>query len=217
MAIGCISLPVVVIGPADLATTAIVTALRSYGIDVERSVEPANFDTAENPGVAVIDAAAPEDAVRRVADVLGAGWTLLVLGDDGRSPRVAAAVAAGAAGWLSTQVPIKKLACVVRDLQVGRPIISDDERICWVALHTQYEAEAERRKFLLDRLTDREFAVLRALERGQKAAEIATANVVALTTVRTQIRSILQKLEVSSQGAAKALYQDALRAKNDRW
>jgi two-component system, NarL family, nitrate/nitrite response regulator NarL len=59
------------------------------------------------------------------------------------------------------------------------------------------------------RLTPREQIVLTALMRGQSADEIAAAETVGLATVRTQIRSILQKLNVRSQLAAVAVARRA--------
>ncbi|WP_434442732.1 helix-turn-helix transcriptional regulator [Lentzea sp. E54] len=57
----------------------------------------------------------------------------------------------------------------------------------------------------LDRLTPRECAVLTELARGMVAADIACRQHVSISTVRAHIRSILLKLEVSSQLAAVAL------------
>ena len=54
------------------------------------------------------------------------------------------------------------------------------------------------------RLTPREADVLRLMIQGRSAAEMARAFVVAEATVRTQIRAVLRKLEVSSQLAAVA-------------
>ena len=55
-----------------------------------------------------------------------------------------------------------------------------------------------------ERLTTRESPVLSALIDGLSGEEIAEAHFVALTTVRSQIRSLLQKLGVRSQLAAVA-------------
>ncbi len=54
-------------------------------------------------------------------------------------------------------------------------------------------------------LTPREQQVLLALMRGTSALEISKESYVSLPTVRSQIRSILLKLHVSSQLAAVAL------------
>jgi DNA-binding NarL/FixJ family response regulator len=54
-------------------------------------------------------------------------------------------------------------------------------------------------------LTSREQRVLAGLVDGLSAEQIAEEHFVALTTVRSQIRSILQKLGVRSQLAAVAM------------
>jgi len=56
-----------------------------------------------------------------------------------------------------------------------------------------------------DRLTPREQQVLSALMRGVKAQDICKQFYVSMPTVRSQIRSILTKLGVSSQLAAVVL------------
>jgi len=55
------------------------------------------------------------------------------------------------------------------------------------------------------RLTPRERAVLGALMDGASPQAIASSSVVSIATVRSQIRSILEKLGVHSQGAAVAM------------
>lgn len=57
----------------------------------------------------------------------------------------------------------------------------------------------------LDELSAREETVLRHLQEGRTAAEIATVEYVGLATVRSQIRSILMKLGVTNQLAAVAM------------
>jgi DNA-binding NarL/FixJ family response regulator len=54
-------------------------------------------------------------------------------------------------------------------------------------------------------LTPRERQVLGRLIEGNSVRDIARANVVSEATVRTQVKSILGKLEVSSQLAAVGL------------
>lgn len=63
-------------------------------------------------------------------------------------------------------------------------------------------------------LTRRETEILDSLMAGASANEVADALVVSLSTVRTHIRSILTKLDVSSQIAAVAL---ACRARCQPW
>ena len=54
-------------------------------------------------------------------------------------------------------------------------------------------------------LTRREAAVLTAMIDGQQAAQIAEESFVSLSTIRSQIRSILSKTGVSSQLAVVAM------------
>jgi two-component system nitrate/nitrite response regulator NarL len=68
-----------------------------------------------------------------------------------------------------------------------------------------------------DRLTRREQEVLSALMRGAKARDICVQSYVSMPTVRSQIRSILMKLGVTSQLAAVALaYQSGWSGRKGR-
>jgi DNA-binding NarL/FixJ family response regulator len=75
----------------------------------------------------------------------------------------------------------------------------------WVDRHRRYLARERELSRRLARLSRREREVLELLAEGQRAAAIAARLVVSMPTVRTQIRSILTKLEVSSQLEAVAL------------
>jgi two-component system nitrate/nitrite response regulator NarL len=213
---GSSGVPVVVVGPPDLITTSVVTALRARGLDAGRgpvlSRSPARVDLAGlRPGVLVIDLDPFDGVVAVVADAQVAGWTVLVVGGDGDPARVAAAVAVGAAGHVPKSAPLDVLVGTVVDVIAGRPAMTAEERDAWLELDRSARAYAESRAALLGTLTNRELAVLDQLERGRKAAEIAAGAVVAISTVRTQIRSILLKLEVNSQERAVALYREVLR------
>ena len=63
----------------------------------------------------------------------------------------------------------------------------------------------------LEKLSDRERAVLDRLARGRRAQSIAEEFVVSVSTVRTQIRAILSKLEVGSQLEAVSLLNEYRR------
>jgi two-component system nitrate/nitrite response regulator NarL len=68
-----------------------------------------------------------------------------------------------------------------------------------------------------ERLTRREEEVLSALMRGAKARDICVQSFVSMPTVRSQIRSILTKLGVTSQLAAVALaYQNGWSSTRDQ-
>ncbi len=65
------------------------------------------------------------------------------------------------------------------------------------------------RRAPFDALTPRESDVLRGLIAGESAEEIARSQYVALSTVRSHVKSLLRKLGVNSQLAAVALARDA--------
>jgi DNA-binding NarL/FixJ family response regulator len=68
-----------------------------------------------------------------------------------------------------------------------------------------HRASLERNLSPFERLTPKEARILGALVDDMSAEEIAADHFVALTTVRSQIQAILQKLGVRSQLAAVAV------------
>jgi DNA-binding NarL/FixJ family response regulator len=82
------------------------------------------------------------------------------------------------------------------------PITERTQLLTDLAIHRRAE---NKRKAPFEALSARERDVLRQIVEGQQAAAIAQACYVSLATVRTQIRSILLKLDVTSQVAAVAL------------
>ena len=71
------------------------------------------------------------------------------------------------------------------------------------------QRRADRRRLApFESLTPRERDVLALIVDGRPAAEIARRSYVSLPTIRTQIRSILQKLEVNSQKEAAAMARE---------
>jgi DNA-binding NarL/FixJ family response regulator len=82
------------------------------------------------------------------------------------------------------------------------PVTERAQLLADLAAHRRAE---DKRKAPFEALSARERDVLRMIVEGRQAAAIAQASYVSLATVRTQIRSILLKLDVTSQVAAVAL------------
>ena len=148
-------------------------------------------------------------ALVRPMVALGAA-VLVVTGVTDRA-RVAAAVAAGAVGYVAKTVPFDRLLAVVRDALAGRPVLAEAERFELLALLRCRRAQEEQQRAPFNRLTPREKQVLRALAEGHSVETIAERWVVSTATVRTQVRGILTKLDVGTQLAAVA------RARRDGW
>jgi two-component system nitrate/nitrite response regulator NarL len=152
-----------------------------------------------------LDLGALSDGVALVRPLTELGARVLVVSGTTDLLRLAETVELGAVGFLSKQAPFEQLLLTVLDVVAQRPVLSTARR---------YELMAELRSSRADRsknlapfktLTPRERAVLAALARGKRAESIAAALVVSEATVRSQIRSVLVKLDVNSQLEAVAM------------
>ncbi len=123
--------------------------------------------------------------------------------------RLAECIEAGALGIVRKTASLHQLLGAVRDATTLATLLSPGQRDELLAeLRRQRQARAERMR-AFDQLTRREQDVLAALMDGDAPAEIAKAQHVSLTTVRSHIRSLLFKLDVHSQVAAIGLARRA--------
>lgn len=91
----------------------------------------------------------------------------------------------------------------------GAPTMANDDRERLIAQWHEWCAQHDEGVARLGRLSPREQQVLEQLVRGLRVRQIAERSVVSEATVRTQVKSILAKLNVSSQIAAVALAREA--------
>ncbi|MDT7588926.1 MAG: two-component system, NarL family, nitrate/nitrite response regulator NarL, partial [Pseudonocardiales bacterium] len=148
------------------------------------------------------------DGVHLVRALRARRWTVLVVSDHGDEDRVAAAIAAGAAGVVAKSTSLRNLLLMVLAASAGQPVMTESERHAWLTRDRGYRARQHERARRFERLSTREREVLALMAQGRRATAIAEHFVVSLTTVRTQIRAILVKLEVNSQLEAVALAAD---------
>lgn len=145
-------------------------------------------------------------AVELISALTRQGNRVLVLSEHVDNP--GAAIAAGAIGAVAKSVPFESLLHTLDAAAAGLPVMTGAERTHWLARHHHYQQRAQERARRLGLLTPREREVLALMATGHRAVAIAEHFVVALATVRTQIRSVLLKLEVGSQLEAVALLTD---------
>jgi len=209
--------PVVVIDDHPLVSTALVVALRAERIDAARIpvTDRAGILAAvaqHAPGLALLDLDLGETAGLDLIDPLrGGGWAVLVVTASQDRRPIAAAVSRGALGWVGKREPFERLVAVVADAAAGREVLAPAIRDELVRLHQSAHLRQEQLRQGLARLSARERLVLSHLAAGQAAADVAAECAVSLTTVRTQIRSILAKLDVRSQLGAVAVLNEAER------
>jgi DNA-binding NarL/FixJ family response regulator len=210
---------VLVVDDHELVGTSLVLGLRSEGLAAQRChlvSGPAVLAAAtELPaGLVLLDldlrrdpAGRRVDGLELVEPLVEAGWRVLILSGTSDHSRVGAALAAGAAGWVSKSAPFPRLLRAARELLAGREIMPAARRRQLVELYRARSADRLALQGKLDRLTQREREVLAQLAAGHRAQAVADHFVVSLATVRTQIRAVLTKLEVGSQLEAVALYR----------
>ena len=112
---------------------------------------------------------------------------------------------AGALGVASKANGFANVLDQVRRAAVGEMVTPITERTQLLSDLLAHRRATEKRLAPFEALSARERDVLRMIADGLQAAAIASASFVSLATVRTQIRSILLKLDVTSQVAAVAL------------
>jgi DNA-binding NarL/FixJ family response regulator len=118
---------------------------------------------------------------------------------------LARGVEAGATGWVSKDCRLDDLIDSVEDVLMGRSLLGSSSRQAMLEELRLHRSATERIVSPLAQLSPREQNVLGALVDGLSCEEIATSQFVSVATVRSQIRSILQKLGVRSQLAAVAM------------
>ncbi len=108
----------------------------------------------------------------------------------------------GARAVLEKTASLNTILATIRLIGDGRPVMSREERERLMLVYHQEKQELQDVRARLARLTPREREVLHCLMEGTTVREIARASFVSEATVRTQVKSILAKLEVCSQLAA---------------
>jgi DNA-binding NarL/FixJ family response regulator len=150
-----------------------------------------------------------QSSVALIPAMVATGTEVVVLTGVRNEVLLAECIEAGAVGVISKAAPLEQVVAMVQRAvchQLVQPV-GDREQL--LARLRRARATERLRLAPFEQLTRREQDVLRALMDGRSAAEIAEDFVVSLTTVRSQIRSILQKLNVRSQLGAVALAHGA--------
>jgi DNA-binding NarL/FixJ family response regulator len=209
--------PVLLLDGQEMFSTVLMMALRVSGVDALRGdlvdIDAVLQQVGRLPvGLVLLDLSLGRNGHRQQvnpADLVSAlrarRWLVLVVSDRGGEERIAAAIVAGAAGVCAKSSSLEHLLAVMLAASAGRPVMTEAQRQGWVARERGYRASQRDQTRRFDRLSAQEREVLALLIAGQRATAIAEHFVVSMATVRTQIRAILVKLEVSSQLEAVAL------------
>lgn len=145
------------------------------------------------------------NGIRLIAPLARSGVHVVVVTASDDRARWGEALRYGARRVSSKSRPLNEILATVRRINHGLPVMDREEREMLLALWHEQRSERQDVNTRLERLTARERQVLRHLMRGRTVHDIATLGVVSEATVRTQVKSILAKMEVSSQLAAVGL------------
>jgi len=127
---------------------------------------------------------------------------ILVLTSFGDDAQITAAIKAGALGYLLKDSSPDELIHTIRSVHMGTFSVPAEMLQALISSEPQVES---KRILTKHNLTDRELDVLRELARGSSNQTIADTLFVRTTTVRSHVRSIFQKLDLSNRTQA-ALY-----------
>lgn len=206
-------LRIVIVEDHTLFAESLELALFVEGYDVRRVPVPEGGATPNamlsaivraRPWVVLLDLDLGDfgDGVRLIPPMARAGVHVVVVTGSTDRARWGEALRYGARKVSSKSRPLNEMLATVRRINHGLPVMDREEREELLALWHDQRAEREDVNARLERLTPRERQVLGHLMRGRTVHDIATLGVVSEATVRTQVKSILAKLEVSSQLAA---------------
>lgn len=105
----------------------------------------------------------------------------------------------GARTVLPKSTPLNSILASIRMVREGHSVLPLEEREALLACFQQRRAQEQDSRARLASLTTREREILVEMMNGHQVREIAQESVVSEATVRTQVKSILAKLGVSSQ------------------
>ncbi len=208
---------VLIVDDHALLAQSLLIALRAEGMSAERCT-----DLRADAILAEVERLAPKvvlldldvggdlgDTIELIEPISRAGARVVMVTGITDRARLAACVEAGAIGVIGKARPFESLLEGVKDAVRLGTLLTQRQRDELLGELRRQRAEDRERMSPFDQLTRREADVLAGLIDGQSAEQIAASSYVSLTTVRSQIRSVLQKLGVKSQLAAVAMARKA--------
>ncbi len=210
------SVRVLIIEDHELFAESLELALSLEGYDVRRlTVSDGDVSAAQllatvarqRPRIVLLDLDLGRfgDGVRLINPMARGGANVVVVTASVDRARWGECIRNGARKAMAKTRPLNEILSTVRRISQGLPVMGPEEREELLRLwHTQRQEQQELRS-RLESLTVREREVLGHLMEGHQVRDIARLSVVSEATVRTQVKSILAKLQVSSQLAAVGL------------
>lgn len=177
-------------------------------VDLPTGVSPAGRLLSEvlksRPRVVVLDLdlGRETDGMRMIEPLVRAGIAVVVVTGNTDHVRWGECLRHGARAVLDKASPLNRLIASLRLIVDGRAVMPREVREGLLLAYHREKLVLHDLRERLHSLTPREAEVLRCLMSGHTVRDIAAASFVAEATVRSQVKSVLAKLQVSSQIAA---------------
>ncbi len=212
------SLPfrVTVVDDHALFAESLVIALRGRSVDARSVIPDLPTTTYPQLGRTIVstrphlvlldlDLGVVGDPMRLLTTLAGTQRSVIVVTGSADRARRGESLAKGAKAVISKSAPFAQIVDAVERERRGLAVMSREDREALIgSYHEAAEATRElRAKFSL--MTRREAEVLGQLMAGHQVMDIARSRVVSESTVRTQVKAILDKLQVGSQLTAVGL------------
>jgi DNA-binding NarL/FixJ family response regulator len=159
------------------------------------------------PDVAVVDITMPGiggDQVAKRIKIDCPNTAVLILTVHNEEDYVEKCSSAGVDGYLLKDVDRKELLYAIRLISRGKHVW-DNLSVGVLKDSLHINANGREQRALFNRLRDRELEILRLLVRGMTNKEICTTLGISEHTVRTHLRNIYSRLDISSRNEATAL------------
>ncbi|MCW2780142.1 MAG: LuxR family transcriptional regulator [Marmoricola sp.] len=195
-------------------------ALTLEGYDVRRAVLPTSGQSTAlllgpilrfRPRVVLLDLDLGRfgNGIRLIGPLSSTGIAVVIVTASTDEARWGEALRYGARKVLTKSAPLNDILATVRKINDGRAVVTREEHDQLIHVWHKNLVEVHDLRDRLERLTRREAEVLGQLMTGHQVRAIAQRSVVSEATVRTQVKSILAKLQVSSQLAAVGIAHQA--------
>jgi len=212
-------LRVVVVDDHSLFAESLAIALRAREIDA-RTVVPDASSTFAQLGRAIartqphlvlldLDLGVAGDGMRLISALAASGSAVVIVTGSPDRVHQGEALTHGARAVIEKSAPFTEIVAAVERVRNRLPIMPRKERDLLLADYRAAEQQSRDLRRRLASLTRREAEVLSQLMAGRQVTEIARLRFVSESTVRTQVKSVLSKLGVSSQLTAVGLAHQA--------
>lgn len=197
---------ILIIDDHPLLATGLVNELRKAGAEVDHldptfgPEELIRSTTDRNPDCVVVDLGLPfpGGGPSLIGPLVDEGVRVVVLTGETERRLLARSSALGAEAVLSKAEPLPEIVETILQVAEGHQVRSSQRAELAIELQ-RIVAEQEQREAPFTELSPREREVLAGLMDGRAPAVLAKENYVSVATVRSQIKSVLGKLGVSSQ------------------